>query len=98
MQAGVHADEPAALRRDRALGRLVRRRGCAGEPGIIRGRIDHEPRRRELRRHQHGEKRVVENQDSRFRPAAIRADDTKRGSPSAGSDAVPMASARTAAL
>src|SRR5438045_858726 len=41
---------------------------------------------------------VVENQDRRFAMEPIRSDETKRRSPSAGSDSLPLARAATAAL
>ena len=40
---------------------------------------------------------VVENQDSRLKFEAIRSDETKRGSPSAGSESLPVARAATSA-
>ena len=52
MQAGVGAHEGAGLARDRALGIEILRRRGAGQPEIIRGRIDDQPRRREVR-HDH---------------------------------------------
>jgi hypothetical protein len=55
VQACMDAHESATLRRDRAVGLLVRYRGRAGKPEIIRARIDHQPCRGKPRRHQHGQ-------------------------------------------